>query len=218
MTQNKIYLFLLTLFLMQSCQNSIQKKWINANLCQRNQPMIVDFDKDLAKIYNFQFQSESFNYKIKDSVLSMKHFFDEKRYIFHLPNKDSLVLKDIFSDQILNLVSFEKKFKNRKRRKDFMDKNSHKIGEEKVIIDLLEALQAPTVEERVRNLISEFKEGDYISTETIFILMGISPIPYYIEREDVEKQRSIIRKIEKISKQGNNFAIFLSNEQDIETE
>ncbi|TAE03964.1 MAG: hypothetical protein EAZ97_00780, partial [Bacteroidetes bacterium] len=33
-----------------------------------------------------------------------------------------------------------------------------------------------------------------------------------------EKQRSIIRKIEKISKQGNNFAIFLSNEQDIETE
>ncbi|WP_020527294.1 hypothetical protein [Flexithrix dorotheae] len=94
--------------------------------------------------------------------------------------------------------------------------NIHVDKKEKTVVDFLSALSGKTVEDRIKNLMLVFMDGDYLTQNSLFYLAGINPVPEENERSDVATQRAILKKIERIEKEGDHFNIVLTESTNIE--
>jgi hypothetical protein len=74
---------------------------------------------------------------------------------------------------------------------------------------LLPALQSPTVELRLKNLLLAFGEGDYIAQATVARLVGLPPRGALPEHPDVALQRHFVEQLARITRRGNRFVATL---------
>jgi len=170
--------------------------------------------KKKVQLYDYQFQAKKVNFEQKKPfwIFSDSSF----SYSFELltQKKDTLLLKDQ-QGQLLVFVDFEKKYPHQKRFAKSL-KNRVFAGEEKHIFSLIESLQAPNVEQRLRQLKEQFGQGDYLLTETLFILMGINPKSKPFERDDLQAQRQLISNIFRIYRNTDIFQIELQKMDNFE--
>lgn len=90
-------------------------------------------------------------------------------------------------------------------------------GKELSATDFKDALTKKTVEERVRAISAVFKEGDYITSATIFELTGVSSTEQSGEPSINAGVRDMINHIDKISKADNTFTIYMVGGSDHES-
>lgn len=87
----------------------------------------------------------------------------------------------------------------------------------KDIADLMFALTGPSVELRLKNLLDEFSEGDYLQNPTFYYLTGVSPSKRTYELPESESYRKLISEIEEIRKLGEYFQLKLHKEENLRT-
>ena len=80
---------------------------------------------------------------------------------------------------------------------------------------LTEALNGETVQDRLDNVIGEFDTGDYVDTNTIFSLVGVSPKKTEGEKEGTDDQRNIISQIDKVEKTEDGFTVRTKSGKDV---
>lgn len=77
-----------------------------------------------------------------------------------------------------------------------------------------EAMKEKTVEERIRKVVKKFNVDDWIATNTIFYLAGITPTFTQGEEPGKTETRKIIVEVSKITWLGDEFEITLRDSQD----
>ncbi len=97
------------------------------------------------------------------------------------------------------------------RKEQFANPNQYE-GREKLWQDIVPALRANTVEQRLKNLLLLFKEDDYIITPTIERLTVLPPESTEVkDMQALEAQQNIIAQIAKITRKGSHFIMTLKN-------
>ena len=89
------------------------------------------------------------------------------------------------------------------------------IPTEKNVNDLIYALTGPTVELRLRNLLDEFAEGDFVTTPTLYKLTGVSQYKKKKEYPEEASYRSLIQEISSIKRIGDKFQLRLRGGKNI---
>lgn len=157
---------------------------------------------------------------------------DSSRYHYSLLS-DSLELMNLEGIYNYRLVKLSKKkmvwqsVGNNKTFYSFKKISKHPLEYEKPAIkslpmrkdiqDLLFALTGPSVELRLKNLLYEFEEGDYLKNPTFYYLTGISPTKRYNELPESESHRKLISEIEEIRRVGNRFQLKLERQENLRT-
>jgi len=99
----------------------------------------------------------------------------------------------------------------------YLKKQPQITNNRKSINELLPLLDAPSVQERLVNLVNYFQNGDFLDSETLCFLIGISPKPMWGEHSEIAEQRNFIKQIRRIVKQGDLF-IIETHQTPLETE
>ncbi len=76
------------------------------------------------------------------------------------------------------------------------------------------ALQDTTVEQRLRNLLTIFGQGHFVTSPTLLALAGITSQQQPTERDDITSARQLISNIGQITRAGDAYVIRLSQNHD----
>jgi len=177
----------------------ITGQWYKTNLFPKKDPMILEFDSGgLCKHFDFRNGTTFYNFQIKDSTLFLGQ---NATFCIHRMTEDSLVLSPSYEPH---------------RKICYTSQDPTELDTpEKNIFMLLPALGGSTVEKRVRNLIQLFDNEDFVTTETLFFLAGITPNPIPNERNDVPKQRQVLQNVQSIQKINDEFIVHFHNSENI---
>jgi len=177
----------------------ITGQWYRTNLFPKKDPMILEFDSvGLCKRFDFRNGTAFYAFQIKDSTLFLEQ---NATFCIHRMTEDSLVLSPAYEPH---------------RRLYYTSEDPTELDTtEKNIFMLLPALAGSTVEKRVRNIIEVFDNEDFVTTETLFFLAGITPDPRPNERNDVPKQREVLKSVRSIQKINDQFIVHFHNSENI---
>jgi hypothetical protein len=183
----------------------IYQIWYNTDFLDRTHPQEIEFKPENKLFFRYK-NANPQKGTWQDNHLFLTFQEQKTRYSWKLSNSDTLFLIPEKGEKLVYLP------KNLLIKKDTLkDSNEEQQGKEKTIYDVLDALQATTVEARLNNLINEFAEGDYITTETICYLIGISPHPSLLDTHETIAHRNFVHLIKRITRKNERFEVELLN-------
>lgn len=215
LNQPLLILFLITLFA-TSCTHDATKiigKWESADDETKARLDAISFNYKHGMYWHIS-ENDSMRYRYdveEGKLLTMNRYGIFNYTIVKFTKKQLVIQSDEDANRVLSFRLKEKLPKPPKKKK-----NEAHIPIEKDIYDLIYALTGPTVEVRLKNLLDEFEEGDFVTTRTLYYLTGVTPEPRAGEWPDAAEHRQVIGKIKKIERVGQQFRALLENEEDIE--
>ncbi|MCS7004172.1 MAG: hypothetical protein NZM38_02470 [Cytophagales bacterium] len=186
----QVFYFLGIVVILNSCQSRLPYgTWYCCDVLSRDIPQVIILEKrGKCKV---QYRGKPFydvRYKVQKNAFRLQNDSIRWKAEWNFA-RDTLILT-YQSQQYHYTQKFQKQ-----------------LSQRKTIQELLPLLKAPTVEGRLLDLSNYFSNGDYVDSETLCWLVGISPYSTVGEDSEISEQRNFIYHIRRIIKQGDLFLI-----------
>jgi hypothetical protein len=199
-----------------SCQNGnrqILGAWESANeFTEQTAPMLSVSHKHGLYWYSSATDSSRYRYSLQADSLELMNFMGVYNYKLTKLSKKRMIWQSVENDEVI--YSFKKISRHPLEYKKAKIKS---LPMEKDIRDLLFALTGPSVELRLKNLLDEFNEGDYLKNPTFYYLTGVSPSQQIGEFPEAEDYRKLIAEISEIRRVGDFFQLQLRGKENLRT-
>ncbi|MGB0524868.1 MAG: hypothetical protein ACPGJS_17980 [Flammeovirgaceae bacterium] len=207
---------LILAFSLPSCTHNATKiigKWESADAETEIRAQTLSFNYKQGMYWHISAtDSMRYRYDVEgEKLLTMNRYGLFNYHILKLSKKQLILQHEEDASQVFRFKRKEKYPRPPKKKK-----NAPHIPVEKDIYDLIYALTGPNVEVRLKNLLDEFQEGDYVTTKTLYHLTGVSAYKKRGELPDAASHRNVITKIQKIERIGDQFRATLANDEDID--
>jgi hypothetical protein len=209
-------LYLLLFAFLMSCQNGnrqILGVWESADkFTKKEAPKLSISQKHGLHWYTSATDSSRYRYNLQSDSLELMNFGGIYNYRLTKLSKKKMVWQSVENSKVL--YSFKKKSKH---PLEYEKTNAKSLSMKKDIQDLLFALTGPSVELRLKNLLDEFDEGDYLKNPTFYYLTGVSPSKRFDELPEAESHRKLISEIEEIRRVEDYFQLKLEGQENLRT-
>ncbi len=211
----KILYLLLFAFLM-SCQNGnrqILGVWQSADKFTAKEAHKLSIShKHGLYWYTSATDSSRYRYSLQSDSLELMNFEGIYNYKLTRLSKKKMTWQSAENNEIA--YSFKKISKHPLEYENSAIKS---LPMKKDIQDLLFALTGPSVELRLKNLLDEFEEGDYLQNPTFYYLTGTKPAKQPGELPELESHRKLISEINEIRRIGEEFQLKLERDENLRT-